>query len=214
MGGDALLVSGSVQDNRMEEHSADFEPPSDYELAANLMKALVTQDRVWFGLGAETPDREKLDRLNELLRAIGELGASDIVDTRKAQDHRKRLQSGPAVSLEARIRQIDESKRKYGFVAMKARFTCECAGLDEVGAQSAGPVHPATGVRLDLSGVIVRVDLPASKVKPEVEGTFRHGRTLEDLMIFGTIVDWSGSSGTPPTLQIAPLVASLSWTET
>lgn len=209
----AHVVRGSVAETRLTDHGAEFEPPSEYELATEFMESLVGQNRVWFGLGAETPDQVKLQKLHELLRGLGELGASDVMDTKRAQEHAKRLESGPAVSLESRLKDIDEARRKYTFVAMKSRFTCVCTSAGEGAATPPTTDQAATGLKLDLSGVSVWVDLPAEKVRPEVEAMFRHSRVLEDFMIFGSVIEWTGSAGNPPTLRINPLVASLSWTE-
>lgn len=207
------MVKGSAIHTTTAGQIVDLEPPSEEELLEELMRAMVESGMVGFGIEAPRPDQAKIDALDEGLRKLAIADAEHLLDSKKVQEHRKALQSLPAISPEDKRKEIDQLRRKYNFVAVKGRF--ECGNMhDRSDEWSVGPPvkRDVDCLRMPVPGVEVVVQLPLAKVKAEMASVFQHGQYLDDLMTFATIIDWREAPN--PVLTLTPLAIGLNWSET
>jgi hypothetical protein len=207
------IVKGSASRATTEGTTVDLGPPSDEELLEDLMRVMVEGGMVGFGIEAARPDQEKIDAVDEGLRKLAIAGADAFVDSKKIQEHRKALQAIPAASPEEKRKEIDAIRRKYSYVAMKGRFECGNSSEPTPSGSTGTPVKlPVNCVRMKVPGVDVVAELPLEKVKPGMVSVFQLGQSLDDLMLFATIIDWRDTPN--PKLTLAPLAVALNWSET
>jgi hypothetical protein len=212
-GGPPVLKASSTRSSD-HEVGAQYEPPSDEELAEELIQALVQDNKVAFGVESGLPDRAKIDAFDEGQRRLAQSGLDLQPMAKWFLEHRKMLDSGGLTSPEAKTKEIDEIHAKYHYIAMKADFVChpdQSSPTVQSQTTAAGGVSVAS-LGIEVSSVNIQVALPAEKVKEEMRFMFANGRRLDDMMVFGTIIGWTKQN--PPTLTVTPLAVALSWTET
>lgn len=212
--GGAPVLRGSFSSSSDRELGAQYEPPSDEDLAEELIQALVQHDKVAFGIESGLPDKAKIDAFDEGQRRLAQSGLDLQPMAKWFQEHRKKLDSGGLTSPEGKIKQLDEVHAKYHYIAMKADFVCLADGSSPMPPAdlSAAGGAAASGLKVEVSSVNILVALSPDKVKEELRFMFAKGRRLEDMMVFGTIIGWTKANS--PTLTVMPLAVALSWTET
>lgn len=180
-----------------------FDVPIDENLVVGVIRDLVGDGDVGFGIESGTPDKAKLEVLEECGRKLSVIGAS-LPDSFMSR-HKTRLTSEGVPSKDEKCAQIRALCGDFTYLAMKGSFMVS-ADTSVVPAET----PPTVLLSLNLPhGIVVSVRVPLMKVKEASRHLFVPGGRLDSLMVFGIHLGWNDQSS---SLQILPLAIAASWT--